>query len=133
MEKTVKVSIANTPYQVSITAGNHHWSADEPQEVGGGDTGPVPKELLLSSLGACTAITLKMYAARKNWPLRDVEVQLNFNEALKPDAATTVIERRIRLEGDLDQEQRQRLLKIAESCPVHKLLSNPVRIITGAG
>ncbi|MFB6457912.1 OsmC family protein [Chitinophaga sp. Hz27] len=131
-DNIVRVSIGNIPYQVSVDARSHRWLADEPENVGGGDTGPQPGELLLSSLGACTAITVKMYAARKGWPLEDVEVELNFNKDLKPNPTTTVIERNITLKGDLDEEQRKRLMQIADQCPIHKVLSNPIQIITKA-
>ncbi|WP_143306801.1 OsmC family protein [Chitinophaga vietnamensis] len=134
MDEDVKVSLAHVPYQVSVDAREHRWLADEPENAGGGNTGPQPGELLLSSLGACTAITLKMYANRKKWPLDDIEVTLRYNKALKTPAAPndTWIEREIHLRGDLNEEQRNRLLEIAEQCPIHKLLSNPVHIITKA-
>ncbi len=130
MEESVKVSIANIPYQVSVDTRGHRWLSDEPEDIGGGDTAPSPGELLLSSLGACTAITVKMYANRKKWPLEDVEIELAFNGELKPDPLTTVIERNIVFKGDLTDEQRARLLQIADACPVHKVLSNPIKIIT---
>ncbi|NIG56076.1 OsmC family protein [Chitinophaga sp. Cy-1792] len=131
-DNIVTVTIGNIPYQASIEARSHRWLADEPENVGGGDTGPQPGELLLSSLGTCTAITVKMYAARKGWPLEDIEVQLNFNKELKPSPNTTVIELNISLKGNLDEEQRARLLQIAHQCPVHKVLLNPIEIITKA-
>ena len=124
---TVTASIAGTPYQVSLSDGVHHWLADEPANVGGGNSGPTPMELLLSSLGACTAITLIMYAQRKQWPLSSVQVHLDMAVA----ADGTDITRIITLEGDLDAEARERLLHIAKACPVHKLLSNPIRIVSG--
>ncbi|SHL42710.1 putative redox protein [Chitinophaga jiangningensis] len=130
MEESVKVSIGQNPYQVSIDTRGHRWLADEPEEVGGGDTAPKPGELLLSSLGACTAITVTMYAKRKKWPLEGVEIELFFNKDKKPDPNTTVIERNIAFQGNLDDEQRARLLQIADSCPVHKVLSNPIVIIS---
>lgn len=130
MEEEVKVSIADVPYQVSIATRDHRWLADEPTDVGGSDTGPKPGELLLSSLGACTAITLKMYAARKKWPLENVEISLRYNRAAKPTPETTVIEREIQLTGNLDEAQRIRLMEIADACPIHKALTNPVIIVT---
>ncbi|MCW3465532.1 OsmC family protein [Chitinophaga nivalis] len=132
MDQEVSVSIAGTPYQVSIDTRGHRWLADEPVTAGGEDTGPQPGELLLSSLGACTAITLKMYAARKKWPLEGVNITLRYNKAAKPDPDTTVIESNIELTGDLDETQRARLMEIALSCPVHKTLTHPIRIDTKA-
>jgi putative redox protein len=116
--------IAATPYQVTHSDGRHQWLADEPADVGGGDSGPAPYDLLLSSLGACTSITLKMYAARKGWALQEVEVKL----ALETGDAGSTITRQIALVGELDDSQRERLLQIANACPVHKLLTRPIAI-----
>jgi len=123
----VTASIGGTPYQVSLSDGAHQWLADEPASVGGGDSGPTPMELLLSSLGACTAITLIMYAQRKQWPLTGLQVHLDMAVA----ADGTDVTRIITLEGELDADARERLLHIAKACPVHKLLSNPIRIVSG--
>lgn len=122
----VKAVNGEAPFQVRLGDGRHVWLADEPVESGGGGTGPGPSTLLLSALGACTAMTVRMYAGRKGWPLEGVEVDLGYGEA----AAGTAIERRITLRGPLDQEQRARLLDIANRCPVHKILSGPIAIAT---
>lgn len=130
---SVHASTGSTPYAVDFTddQGNR-WHADEPVEEGGANTGPAPHRLLLSALGACTAITLQMYAARKQWPLRHVEVELQFNPDGTP-ASGNDITRVITLEGELDDEQRERLLQIANKCPIHKVLTGEVRIASRLG
>lgn len=132
MDQEVKVSLSGHLYQVSISARDHRWLGDEPEEVGGGDTGPQPGELLLSSLAACTAITVKMYANRKKWPVENIEIELRYNSAAKPTPQTTVIDMEVHFVGDLTDEQRARLLEIAHSCPIHKALTNPIIVNTKA-
>lgn len=115
------------PYAVELHMGPHLAPADEPKDLGGGDTGPAPDELLLSALGACTAITLRIHSQRKQWPLEAVDVALAF---LARDKEHTVIERRVHLQGPLDDEQRARLLQIANACPVHRMLTGKVDVPT---
>ena len=127
---TVHARTEPAPFVVTfIDDGGHSWQADEPAELGGGDSAPSPERLLLSSLGACTAITVRMYAARKQWPLTEVRVELQFNPHGKPEAGTELT-RVVSLHGDLSDEQRQRLLQIANACPIHKVLTGEVRIAT---
>lgn len=127
---TVKASLLDTPYLVSFTDDlGHAWQADEPIEAGGGNEAPPPDRLILSSLGACTAITLKMVASRKQWPLEEVHVELTLNPAGKPQSGNDIV-RTISLTGDLSEEQRAQLLKYANGCPMHKLLTGEVRIQT---
>jgi putative redox protein len=126
--------------QQQITVGPHRMLADEPASVGGEDTGPNPYEFLLSGLGACTSMTMRMYADRKALPLDRVTVTLSHRKIHARDCAdceTKVgmldhIERVIAIEGDLDDEQRQRLMEIADKCPVHRTLTSEVHITTHA-
>ncbi|WP_250472043.1 OsmC family protein [Caballeronia sp. GAFFF1] len=123
----VTATIGSADYETRLEDGTHTWFADEPASLGGADSAPQPSSLLLSSLGACTSITLRMYAKRKGWPLTSLRVELSMNTS----ADGTVIDRRISLDGPLDQTQRERLLQIANACPMHKVLVGAVRIDSG--
>ncbi|MDH3321007.1 MAG: bifunctional alpha/beta hydrolase/OsmC family protein [Betaproteobacteria bacterium] len=121
-----------------VTAGRHHLRADEPTSVGGDDSGPGPYDLLLAGLGACTSMTVRMYATQKKWPLECVTVDLKHDKAHASDCAECEtregkidkIERVLTLEGDLDEAQRARLLEIANKCPVHRTLHSEVWVPT---
>ncbi|CAH2780969.1 MAG: Predicted redox protein, regulator of disulfide bond formation [uncultured Paraburkholderia sp.] len=126
-EATVTAHIGSTNYQVHFDDGKHTWLADEPESLGGGDRGPTPISLLLSSLGAYTSVTLKMYAQRKGWPLDEVHVTLN----IETGEEGSTIDRKIILHGELSDEQRERLLQIANACPVHKILTRSIAIRSG--
>jgi putative redox protein len=119
----------DAPYVVTLKdQSGHQRLADEPQESGGINAGPNPHQLLLSALGACTTITLRMYAARRGWPLTGLEVALEFNPSGTPPQGGSDIRRRITLRGELTGEQRERLLDIANRCPIYKVLTGEVRI-----
>jgi putative redox protein len=128
------VESADGTYAELIKARTHAWVAGEPTDVGGIDNGPTPYELLLSALGACTAITLEMYAARKGWPLTKVHVALEQSKEVRvgenDGKPVDMIDRVVRLEGALNGEQRAKLLEIANKCPVHQTLTNRIDIST---
>lgn len=127
------------PFGQRVTVGHHVLTADEPAPVGN-DSGPTPYDLLLAALGACTSMTLRMYADRKQWPLKQVSVHLHHSRIHAEDCADCEtktgmldrIDRRIHIEGDLSPEQRQRLLEIADKCPVHRTLHSEIEIRTTA-
>ena len=109
-------------YEHEIEMRQHRLIIDEPEDKGGTDRGPMPAELLAASLGSCTAITMEMYAARKEWGLGTVEVSVDFTEATVDDPPTFDV--RITLGAQLSEENRDRLLTIAGKCPVHKALKD---------
>jgi len=113
-------------YRTELITNGHHLIADEPEEAGGLNLGPGPGEFLMVSLASCTAITVRMYANRKQWPLEKIRVEVASERIDK----TTIFTRHIYLEGALDDQQRIRLLQIANACPVHKTLTNPIEIKT---
>ncbi|AZR30422.1 OsmC family protein [Xanthomonas vasicola] len=124
-DRLVSVSTGAVPYTVSIHDGQHTWSGDTQPVYGGADAGPDPESQVLGALGACTAITVSMVAARKQWSLTAVHVHLHYTQR---GAAGTAITREIVLDGALDDEQRARLMEVADKCPIHRLLTGEVRI-----
>jgi putative redox protein len=121
---TVKSNSAGK-FTQDVVAGAHGFTADEPESLGGLDDGPAPYDLLLASLGACTSMTLRMYADQKKWDLQDVSVTLTHEKVAGADnKKIDVIHRDIALTGNLDAAQRQRLLEIANKCPIHRTLES---------
>jgi putative redox protein len=126
------------PFGQRIAVGGHDLAADEPAAIGGADSGPTPYDLLLAGLGACTSITVRMYAERKGWPLRLVTVRLRHRRIHASDCTGCEtqtgrldhIERELQFDGELTAEQRARLLDIAERCPVHRTLHSEVLVST---
>jgi uncharacterized OsmC-like protein/pimeloyl-ACP methyl ester carboxylesterase len=127
-------------FQQAITIGPHHLIADEPGGVGGNDSGPGPYDLVLAGLGACTAMTMRMYAERKSMPLERVTVTLAHHRIHAEDCAACEtkqgmldqFDRVISMQGALDAEQRQKLMEIADKCPVHRTLTSEIHIVTKA-
>ena len=122
----VTATIGRDAYKTELVTSGHQVIADESEEVGGTNLGPAPGEFLMISLASCTAITLRMYADRKKWNVEKIKVEVAFEKA----QYKTIFKREISFEGDLDDDQRNRLLQIANSCPVHKTLTNPIEIET---
>ena len=128
----------NSRLQQAVTIGPHHLLADEPVAVGGEDSGPGPYDFLLAGLGACTSMTMRLYAERKSLPLERITVTLNHNKIHAEDCAECEtkagmldqIDLVIGMEGALDAEQRKRLMEIADKCPVHRTLTSEIRIVT---
>ena len=137
-EREVLVRGTDGAFLQTIRVGGHLLTADEPRSVGGDDAGPTPYELLLAGLGACTSMTMHMYARRKAWPLREVEVALSHARVHAKDCAdcdsgegmVSAISRTIAMTGDLSDDQRSRLMEIADRCPVHRTLEGEIKIRT---
>ncbi len=129
MGRQARIRTATGKFQQTVEIGPHRLIGDEPVDAGGADAGPSPHEFLLAALGTCTSMTVKMYAERKGWPLERVEVQLTQDKR----EGVHVMQRTVRLEGALDDEQRARLLEIANKCPVHKTLTGKIEIETQLG
>jgi putative redox protein len=126
MARAVSTRLGAEDFPVEANNGAITWTIDEPVAKGGLDQGPSPTEALLGALGACMAITAKIYARHKGWDLREVQVNLRI-EGQEPGGAPHIL-LRVALEGDLDAEQRARIAKIAGRCPVSRLVSGEVRI-----
>lgn len=124
--KTVKASIGTQLYKTDIQAKNHIIIADEPETVGGQNLGFTPTELLESSLAACSAMTIRMYANRKKWDLQQVNVNVGFKRNITTQTVT--FKKEIELLGNLDNDQRQRLLEMGENCPIEKMLKGTIQV-----
>lgn len=129
-DNRVLARIGQTLYRTDILANGHHLVADEPRSVGGGNLGPTPYDLLVSGLGACTCMTLRMYADRKKWPVESISVKLKHQKIHADECQSCEtqsgkldqIDLEIDIKGELDQDQKKRMLEIAQKCPVHRTL-----------
>lgn len=136
--RTVTVHGDAAGFAQEVSVGQHRLSGDEPASAGGTDTGPSPYDLLLAALGSCTSMTVALYARRKQWPLEAVTVRLRHSKIHAADCESCEtragkldrIERDVELVGALSQEQRNRLLEIANMCPVHRTLTSEIDIQT---
>lgn len=122
----IKAIIHQELYVTEISSETNSLIADEPTSLGGNDKGMAPMELLASSLAACTCITLRMYANRKQWDVQSIETYID----IESKDTQTIFERKISFSGTLSNEQTERLLDIANHCPVHKLLTHTIKINT---
>ncbi len=125
-EKIAVATISNELYRTELKARKHTVFADEPEDVGGKDIGPRPGDFYRMSLASCTAITLRMYANRKNFDVKKIEVSVSTEEG----EGKTILHTSIKINGNLDEAQHKRMLQIAKLCPVHKVLTNPIEINT---
>jgi len=125
-QKIAFATITDEVYRTELRSRSHNLIADEPTDEGGKDLGPRPGDFLRMSLASCTAITLRMYANRKNFDVRKIEVSVATEEA----EGKTILHTDIKISGNLDQTQHDRMLQIAKRCPVHKVLANPIEIMT---
>jgi uncharacterized OsmC-like protein len=125
-------------FRTEVAVGSHHFTVDEPVPVGGTDTGPSPYEFLLAALGACTAMTLRLYADRQKWPLERADVRLRHRKVHAKDCVDCetkptrmdVVDRVLILHGALSEEQRTKLVEIANRCPVHQTLGSKIEMNT---
>ncbi|HEY8933626.1 MAG TPA: OsmC family protein [Cyclobacteriaceae bacterium] len=124
--KTAIATIKDTLYVTELQSGSHTLYADEPFDNGGKDLGPGPGDFLRMSLASCTAITLRMYANRKNFDVQKIQVKVSTEDV----SGKTIFHREISIKGNLDEQQHKRMLQIAKACPVHKVLINPIEIET---
>lgn len=129
---------ANDGFTTQMKVGNHYMVADEPTSFGGNDFGPSPYELVSAGLSACTVMTIQMYARRKGWPVDNVEVHTSYSKSHaedcedceNPSAKIDTFRREIKLQGDLDDKQKARIMQIADKCPVHKTLHSETQVIS---
>jgi len=126
---TAITELDRSTYKTKIFAAGHFIYADEPEDMGGTDEGMPPAALLLASLGSCTAITLRMYADRKNISLDSIKIHLAISREDQLDEGKTITVK-LELNGDLTADELNRLVEISEKCPIHKILTNPIRIAT---
>ena len=125
-EKIAIATIGNEMYRTELKVRKFVVTADEPEDVGGKDLGPRPGDFLRMSLASCVAITLRMYASRKKFDVKEIEVTVSSKDGEKG----VIFDTQIKIIGNLDDQQKQRMFEISKRCPVHKILTNPIEIET---
>jgi len=128
----IRAGIGHEHYITKLSMRGHLLVADEPVDNGGKDAGPTPTELILSGLAACTAATLRMYVDKKDWDIERIDLELSIHIEKTDSGQISHIETIIDITGNVTAEQKERILEIARKCPIHKLLSNPIDIMTKA-
>ena len=129
-ETKVQASIGRETYKTQINVREHRLIADELPDNGGKDLGPTPHEYILAGLASCTASTLRMYTDRKGWPVEKISLELSLVTEKTKEGQVSHISNNIHIEGNIDEEQKQRMIEIAEKCPVHRILTNTILIKT---
>lgn len=135
------VAVTKDSYTTQVSTPSHMGLTDEPVELGGQNKGPSPYDLLMGALASCTSITLRMYINRKGWDVKRIRVRVNFSRVYEEDCESStsvkkkidVFERIIHIEGDIDSKKQERILEIADRCPVHLSLENGAKIKTRIG
>lgn len=126
--RSVTALLDGEPYRTQLLSRGHEWISDEPEDHGGADLGPRPHELMLGALASCTAITLRMYADRKQWSIGPIRITTTMERTQRGAEVETRISIDVQLDASVPEEQRQRLAVIARSCPVHRTLENPIHL-----
>ena len=129
-KKMAKISLGSTNYKTLVKVGGHEIIADEPADLGGGDEGATATHLLLASLGACTAATLRMYAERKGWEVGEINIAMDIEQENRNGTMHSQISRKITFGTEISTEQHQRMMIIADKCPIHKTLMGEMVIET---
>jgi putative redox protein len=129
MARIVTIESVDNPYRCVISNGVHTWYADEPEYNGGEDSAPSPGEQLLAAVGTCAAITLRMYAKRKEWPVEKIMVELKLEEVKSDEGTFNLITEKLTIKGDIDEDQYNRLKSLLPKCPVAKIITGKVEIV----
>lgn len=130
---TAEVENKGEHYLSAVTVRQHHLVVDEPEDSGGKDTGPAPGDFLCAALASCTAITLRMYAERKQWKVETIWVKVNLVKGEDLPSGNSTFFCEVRLTGELDEAQHRRMMEIAKKCPIHRLLTKPSEVVTVCG
>lgn len=129
MARIVSVETKDQPFRCTCSNGVHTWYGDEPEYKQGGDTAPSPSELLLSAVGTCAVVTLRMYANRKEWPVEKISLDLRLEEIKGGATVHHIIHQTLELTGPLDEEQKARMVSLLPKCPVSRLVTGKVEIV----